>query len=113
VVVANREYEAWFLAGPALRRLWQRGKIQPDGLLKDIAEMAGRTGCKELIRRRLLRGQGYSAVDQEALSDDLPFTTAMARHAPSFDKLMRELDRLTKQARQNRRLRPCSRQGPT
>ena len=90
VVVANREYEAWFLAGAQSLR-GQRG-------ISDVAvapvDPEAIRGAKEYLERQLLAaGESYRAtVDQVALTAKLGLEEARA--APSFDKLCRDLCRL-------------------
>ena len=87
VVIANREYEAWFLAGAdslAGRR----------GLPADLSapeQPEGIRGAKEWLTRKL--GRRYSETrDQAAFTALLDLDAARA--AASFDKLAREVERL-------------------
>lgn len=101
VVVANQEYEAWFLAAldslrranPELRRNpWER---PPDGAeaLRD---------CKKPLTYML--GRKYEpSIDQAAFTQSLPFTRTIARRSRSYDKLLRALEALTQAARRHRR----------
>lgn len=97
VVIANREYEAWFLAGiEALRRA---GKI-PVGARSarspDEAEVV--RGCKE--RLGALLGKPYEpTIHQLAFTESLPFTPGMARRSRSYHWLMKKLSALTRAAR--------------
>lgn len=90
VVLANREYEAWFLAAaPSL--------AGHRGLADDLAAPADPEkprGCKEWLSDRRTDGKSYRpTVDQAALT--AVFDLALARsNAPSFDKLCREVERL-------------------
>jgi len=92
VVVANRAYEAWFLA--QLDEL-QRAGVAPGNptLPKDYAiETYG--GYKGEIEKML--GRKYEeAIDQAKLTEHLKFTQDVAARSPSFGKLMRELEYLT------------------
>ncbi len=87
VIIAKREYEAWFLAGAQSLRKNRRisshavAPMNPEGI----------RGAKEYLEQHLFaKGQVYSeTVDQEALTAVLDLTAA--RNAPSFDKLCRDL----------------------
>jgi hypothetical protein len=90
VVVAQREYETWFLAGAQSLR-GHRGvsvtavpPVDPEGI----------RGAKQHFERHLLvPGAAYQeTVDQPAFTAALGL--AEARTAPSFDKLCRDLCRL-------------------
>lgn len=87
MVLAEREYEAWFLAAAASLR-GQRGL--PDDLAPPPSFTVLRD-AKGWLNRRMPRG--YSpTVDQPALT--AVFDLGQARGAASFDKLIRELTRL-------------------
>lgn len=87
VVVAEREYEAWFLAG-ATSLSGHRGLPDP---LESLAAPEQLRDAKGWLGARM--PNGYSAtVDQAALSHRLDL--AAARRAGSFDKLVRDLARL-------------------
>ena len=90
VVLANREYEAWFLA--AAPSLAGRRGLSLD--LAAPAEPEKPRGCKEWLSERRTDGKSYRpTVDQAALT--AVFDLALARaNAPSFDKLCREVERL-------------------
>ncbi len=95
VVVANREFEAWFLA--ELASLQRAGAIP-----KEAAEIPGdpeaRTGCKAAVGRLL--GEPYEpTVHQAELARALTFSPEARASSPSYDKLVRELERLTTEAR--------------
>jgi hypothetical protein len=87
LVLANKEYEAWFLA--AAESL--RGKR---GLPADLAPPANPEairGAKEWLSDRMRHGHGYAPVtDQPALTALFDFELARQR-APSFDKCYREI----------------------
>ncbi|MCP5519443.1 MAG: DUF4276 family protein [Verrucomicrobiales bacterium] len=95
VVLAKREYEAWFLA--AAESL--RGKR---GLPLDLvgpAKPEDIRGAKEWLANRMPRGQAYSeSSDQPALTS--AFDMNAARSAASFDKCYREIVRLLNLLRQ-------------
>lgn len=87
VIVANREFEAWFLA--AARSL--RGVR---GLANDFEpppDPEGVRGAKERLRG--LRGWRYSeTIDQPALTQAMDLEAA--RNSRSFDRCYREIERL-------------------
>ncbi len=95
VVLAKREYEAWFLA--AAESL--RGK---HGLPRDLvgpAEPEEVRGAKQWLASRLPRDQGYAeSTDQPALT--ALFDMNDARSAASFDKCYREIAGLLKVLRE-------------
>ncbi len=87
VVVAVREYEAWFLAG-AESLSGKRG-LPLDLVPMSDAEQRG--SPKRWLDARM--ADGYSeALDQPALTEALDL--ASARRADSFDKLVRDVARL-------------------
>ena len=86
VVLAKREYEAWFLAAAisirGQRRL--RDDLVPPATPEDIRDAKG------WLTDRMTGASAYSeTLDQAALT--ATFDLAEARAAPSFDKLCREL----------------------
>jgi len=86
VVLAKREYEAWFLAAAESLR-GQRGL--PEDLSSPLDPERIR-GAKEWLRDK---GMIYSeTVDQPALTQR--FDLELARRADSFDKCYREISRL-------------------
>ena len=89
VVLAKREYEAWFLA--AAESL--RGKR---GLPADLTAPSNPEdirGAKEWLSDRMVHGQSYSeSADQPALT--ALFDMNAARRVDSFDKCYREVVRL-------------------
>ena len=85
VVLAKREYEAWFLA--AARSISGRREIAETIAPPLQPESIG--GAKEWLSRRMPRGRAYSPTnDQPALT--AIFDMGAARSAPSFDKLWRD-----------------------
>ncbi len=87
VVVANREYEAWFLAGAESLR---RHKNVSDAAVAPPDPEAIRGTKKYLERHVLVPGAVYrETIDQPALTAVLGLEEARA--APSFDKLCRDL----------------------
>jgi hypothetical protein len=90
VVLAHREYEAWFLAAAESLR-GQRGL--PDDLEPPPDPEAIR-GAKEWLQDRTPQDQKYSpTADQPALTALLDLERARSR-SPSFDKCYREIERL-------------------
>lgn len=93
VVLANKELEGWFLgAKESLRGV--RG-IRDDTVAPPDPE--GIRGAKERLTQNMAGGRRYSEVDdQPALADkmDLDLTR---RRCPSFDKFLRDVERLLQQ----------------
>ncbi|WP_235217012.1 DUF4276 family protein [Archangium violaceum] len=101
VVVANREYEVWFLA--ALASLRRAARI-PRGnrLSTPLKNIETLRDCKK--RMAQLLGRPYEpTTDQPDLTELLPFTPSMAHRSRSYRKLLKALEALTRAARQNRR----------
>jgi hypothetical protein len=98
VVVANREYEAWFLAN--LRTLRARGYFLPGEHVHhpDQPEVPG--DCKGLTARLMGVPRYEERVHQKQLTTSISFCPGVARRAPSFGKLLRDLERITKETRQ-------------
>jgi hypothetical protein len=89
VVLAKREYEAWFLA--AAESLRGRRGLAHD--LTAPAEPESIRGAKEWLSARTATGVNYREVlDQPALT--AVFDLSAARRADSFDKCYREVERL-------------------
>lgn len=89
VVLAKREYEAWFLAAAESIR-GHRGL--PDHLSAPDAPEEIR-GAKEWLSRQMPPGESYSpTTDQAALT--AVFDMEAARRADSFDKCNREIYRM-------------------
>lgn len=95
VVVANREFEAWFLADlPALRK----AGVVPEGSPEVYPEPEILPGCKSAMGRLL--GETYEeTVHQAKLAGALSFSKRAQDLSPSYAKLVRELQRLTAEAR--------------
>ncbi|MFI5906289.1 DUF4276 family protein [Dactylosporangium sp. NPDC051541] len=94
VVLANREFEAWFLASaPSLRG--HRG-LANDLTLPADAERP--RDCKGWLSERRVDGRPYKpTADQAALA--ALFDMRLAReNSPSFDKLWRDVERLLREA---------------
>ncbi len=108
VVVANREYEAWFLAAFASAKFRRPLMIQgfrlerqslPRGM--DVEAVAN---CKDRIAGLIGLGKYEERIHQPALTRLLPFTPGMTRRSRSFRKLLKELHELLTQARRRREL---------
>ena len=91
VVVAKAEYESWLLAG--LDSLRGRRGVRANAVAPVDPESI--RGAKEYLQRQMEPGRYYSeTVDQPALTQMLDLDRARQR-SPSFDKLWREVERLT------------------
>lgn len=89
VVLAKKEYEAWFIAAAESLR-GKRGLVQ--NLTCDCAPEEIR-GAKEWLSDHMPTGRPYSAtIDQPALT--AIFDLDLARRADSFDKCYREVTAL-------------------
>ena len=98
VVVADREYEAWFLAG--LSALRKAGKVPPGAPFK-LDKIETIRDCKKPIRSLL--GRPYEpTTDQPDFTLALPFTSAMSIRSRSYRRLLKALDALTRAARAGR-----------
>ncbi|WP_283138133.1 DUF4276 family protein [Rhizohabitans arisaemae] len=90
VVLANREFEAWFMAAaPSLagKRGLADSLVAPD-------EPESRRGAKEWLTAHKTDGTPYKeTVDQPGLTADFDMPQAR-RNAPSFDKFWRDVERL-------------------
>jgi hypothetical protein len=96
VVVANRTYEAWLLAGRAA--LYRCRLVQRGAPLSRISDPEARAGSKGVIGQFI--GEKYSPpVHQPELTRAMSFSEGSQRRAPSLAKLVRELQRLTAAAR--------------
>jgi hypothetical protein len=85
VVIANREYESWFLAG--LETLRGQCRIGPEAVSHPDPESV--RGAKEELERHMHLGASYSPpVDQAKLTAHLDFERAY-RHCRSFRKLVK------------------------
>ena len=104
VVVANREYEAWFLAG--YRRLKQRGLFRADVRFRNGYDVEAPGGSKRKVSECMVTTKPYSpTAHQPMLTAELGFGSYMARYAPSYGKLLSRLERITNQAREHRKER--------
>lgn len=105
VVVANREYEAWFLV--ALRSsAFRKGLVDaglcatsPTARVEDAESIAD---CKKVVAETILGTAYRETVHQQRLTQLLPFSKVVATHSRSFRKLLKELDALLQAARARR-----------
>ncbi len=96
IVLAKREFEAWFLA--AAESLRGRCGL-PDDLEPPIDPETIR-GTKEWLSHRMLPGRSYAeTTDQPVLT--AAFDMEVARRADSFDKCYREVKNMLEKLRQS------------
>ncbi len=97
IVVANREFETWFLV--ASDALQKAGALPPQPSKKQPREgFESLAGCKS--RMRDLLGRHYEeTIDQPALTNALPLSPGVAARARSYRKLLAALEALTRAAR--------------
>lgn len=100
VVVANREFEAWYLA--AYRRLKSRGHFHRDVKFPPGFDVESPRDCKGQVSTFLRRKYSETA-DQKVMANHLGFGSYMSRYSPSFKKLLKDLEWLGQQARRIRR----------
>ena len=94
VVLAKREFEAWFLA--AVESLQGQGGLKSDLQPPNNPEVI--RGAKEWLSQRMEGTGKYSpTVDQRELTACFDFT--QARQADSFDKCYRDIARLLNELR--------------
>jgi hypothetical protein len=93
VVLAKREFEAWFLA--SAQSLKGQGGLAEDVITPPQPEEVA--GAKEWLGDRLSRGAYSSTVDQPALTSK--FDLELARGAASFGKLCRAFNQLVEELR--------------
>lgn len=90
LVLAHREFEAWFLA--AADSIAGRQGLPHDLRAHPAPESA--RGCKEWLSRQMPRGSAYNPVrDQPIFTENFDMPTAQSR-CPSFDKCHREVTAL-------------------
>ena len=91
VVVANRMFEAWYLAD--LHSLRSRGHLSASARLASWSTPESIGGCKGYMSA-FLDGTYSETRDQPRLAEhiSLPLKPAMRRRAPSYWKLFREVD---------------------
>lgn len=95
VVLAKKEFEAWFLASAESLR-GKRGlpaKLQSPPYPETIR------GAKEWLSSMMLQGVSYSETDDQTALTSV-FDMAMARRADSFDKCYRDIRRMLETLRQ-------------
>lgn len=93
VILANREFEAWFLgAKESLRGL--RGIRHDAGAPASPEQIRG---AKEQLTRNIYNHRYLEVDDQPALAAEMDLGMAR-RRCPSFDRLWRELERIVKEA---------------
>jgi hypothetical protein len=119
VVVANRNYEAWFLtafASQSFRRsLEQQGYRLNQRSLPLGMDVEAVSSCKRQLESLIDFSGGESTgvrvaryretIDQKQLTQFLPFRPFMARRSPSFGRLLEQLEELLRQARRRRESR--------
>jgi hypothetical protein len=88
-VVAQREYEAWLIAGAESLR----GKRRLPENLSPPDDPQKIRGAKEWLGNRMSDGKYREALDQPALTAYLDIELARGR-APSLDKFCREVERI-------------------
>ncbi len=89
VILAQMEYEAWFLAAA----LSLRGQQGLAATLEPPPDPEAHSGAKEWLRRHMEGSRSYKeTVDQPALTRLFDLTAA--RQTASFDKLWRDMERL-------------------
>lgn len=103
IVVANREYEAWFLAAfPSLRF---RSSLRDSGFqltrqsLPRGMHVESIADCKRVVANLLGINKYEPNIHQPRLTALLPFAPTVIRRARSFRKLLKELHSLLIQAR--------------
>ena len=103
IVVANREYEAWFLA--AFSNLQFRSALSSLGFSLSRASLPKGTDvesiadCKGYVAKLLSLTKYEPTIHQSKLTENLPFSDGMLRRSRSFRKLLKELNTLLIQAR--------------
>lgn len=96
VVVANRTYEAWLLAGR--RALFRCDLVRNDAPLHEILDPEARAGSKGVISG-FIRETYSPPLHQPELTRAMSFSPGSQRRAPSLAKLIRELQCLAEAAR--------------
>jgi len=96
VVVANREYEAWFLAN--FHSFRDRGLFPLKARYTGVLNPESCRDCKGLVARLL--GHHYEeTVHQLELTRALRFSMGAVKRSPSYGKLLREMDHITRDSR--------------
>jgi Domain of unknown function (DUF4276) len=94
LVLAHQEYEAWFLASASSLKGCRR--LSND--IEDHPTPENVRDCKGWLEESMPRSTKYSeTADQAALT--AVFNITLARRAPSFDKLYRDVERVCREAR--------------
>lgn len=108
IVVANTEYEVWFLAALAsgsfrkdLVKLGYKPSVQLRRSKRDIESIRD---CKKAISKAIGLTKYEETIHQKELTGILPFTRQQKLQSRSFRKLVEELDRLLVAARVRRSL---------
>ena len=96
VVVANREYEAWFLA--SLTSIRAADLLPNHTRLANPLAAEGPRDCKGLIAQ-LLDCPYEETLHQLALTHGITFSPRAKFRSPSYGKLLRDLERLVNEAR--------------
>lgn len=108
VVLANREYEAWFLAAlgsPRFRRsLVENGICDTPPVASSVKDAESISDCKKRVAELILREKYQETIHQKTLTELLPFTQAVALRSRSFRKLLKELSEVLQAARRRRPL---------
>ncbi len=95
VILAKREFEAWFLASAESLR----GEHGLPNNLESPADPEDIRGAKEWLSDRMTPGRSYAeTTDQPAFA--AMFDMSRARRADSFDKCYRAIESILKQLRQ-------------
>ena len=102
VVVVNREFESWFMAG--YYRLRTKRLLPYTAHLPTDLDIEDPRDCKGRMTQ-LLRREYSPTADQKEFAKRITFRIYMRKKSGSFDKLVRELERLAAQARLRRRQR--------
>jgi hypothetical protein len=89
VILAKREFEAWFLA--AAESL--RGKHGLPNDLRSPARPEDIRGAKEWLSDKMPYGRSYAETTDQPAFTEL-FDMSQARRADSFDKFYREIERM-------------------
>lgn len=105
VVVANREYEAWFLA--SLTRIRANGHLpKHSSRFGNYLKPESHRDCKGIISN-LLCCPYEETVHQHQLTESLTFSKGAVYRSPSYGKLIRDLDRITREVRQKSKTGRC------
>lgn len=96
VVVANHEYEAWFLA--SLTSIRSAGLLPNHSRIQNPLDPESPNGCKGLMAE-LLCCRYEETVHQLRLTGGLTFSPRVKYRSPSYGKFLRDLDRLTREVR--------------